>query len=909
MRHRVGFLSVLFIAQAGCFRIGFEATQSSDAHDGSAGFDATDEQIPTTDGATTRRDAATPHPDAATQPDAATPQPDASIPFDAGAEPSDGSTSSDATRWFDDATPPAVIDPPGTVFGAYDGPMIRWGAEGGAGISAAMTNDVSAPRCGFDIQERPIVFWGQSAPNGTRQIYAKRLVDGVWVGLDPANPGGRVSNAPDGVLFRDAIVSGGEAYAIGVGVADGAGRIHHFDKTTWREITEAEESAPVVFNFFDLTATTDGPVLVFDQLNTISSDLYAVRLENSEWVPVGPAPDGLIVATPGPSDGPQIETDSLGRLVVAWSDSSAGSAEVYVLRFDGISWQELGPASARGEGISIGTPEGAREVDLAINQDDRPVVAWREGFRTDTRIFAKEFDGVEWVALGPTSDRGADGISGPQALLPAVTVDAQGRIVILWRTTSGLGGARFESDTWSEVTPLLAHLGGGQSPSFCRNTTGKVMVVWIEEAAGARQIYATWLDTTDPTALGDITGTLRSFPQAPLAHAFGASLSIDQEFKPIIAWSNQDLAGQIAIFAARLGDLQWREAGAGSLTRPGLFEGTVIAHPDLSVDSTNRPLISWAETSTTGAVFVHRNILEADIWSAAGAAPRQLLFQHDVQDFTNLCSPPRFSRNVIPTPAVPVVAAWVCQNIFAGGSVLSAARFEGSAWVPLGVAGVPEIHRLTDRSHASFSVAAHHDGRVLVAWTEENETQDAYVIGSMLYSGSTWATVPTRPDVPGGIAQTGSPGTPGTLQTMFDATGRPHLAWANTSTIGRPQLRVHRLEGGAWQNLGSPAPDASTAASTQEFLLGFYRDQPIVAWEDASSQSSQIYVKTFDGAAWNAPILGLASGGGLTNSEAPSRPRSIYTRDGLVCIVWTEAGSARTEQILMRCLLLDVPPT
>ena len=49
---------------------------------------------------------------------------------------------------------------------------------------------------------------------------------------------------------------------------------------------------------------------------------------------------------------PSLALDDAGEPVVAWMDRASGFWEIYVKRFDGASWVEVGAGSASGGGIS-----------------------------------------------------------------------------------------------------------------------------------------------------------------------------------------------------------------------------------------------------------------------------------------------------------------------------------------------------------------------------------------------------------------------------------------------------------------------------------------------------------------------------------------------------------------------------
>jgi type IV secretory pathway protease TraF len=121
--------------------------------------------------------------------------------------------------------------------------------------------------------------------------------------------------------------------------------------------------------------------------------------------------------------------------VVAWEDDGEGSREIYLRRWTGQSWEELG-RSATGGGIS-GTPGASVRPSLALDSEGRPAVAWQEETAPgNTEVYFRRWDGKSWVAAAESASRG--GISGTPGLSvdPMMALDREGRIVVAWNEWS-----------------------------------------------------------------------------------------------------------------------------------------------------------------------------------------------------------------------------------------------------------------------------------------------------------------------------------------------------------------------------------------------------------------------------------------------------------------------------------------
>ena len=69
---------------------------------------------------------------------------------------------------------------------------------------------------------------------------------------------------------------------------------------------------------------------------------------------------------------PSMALDSSGNPVVSWSEHSGFSTELYVKRWTGSSWIQLGTF------LNTNTAESAFYPSLAVDNSDNPVVSWQE---------------------------------------------------------------------------------------------------------------------------------------------------------------------------------------------------------------------------------------------------------------------------------------------------------------------------------------------------------------------------------------------------------------------------------------------------------------------------------------------------------------------------------------------------
>ena len=110
-----------------------------------------------------------------------------------------------------------------------------------------------------------------------------------------------------------------------------------------------------------------------------------IRIESAVmWVALGvdSASGGGISDNAGDSEDPSVCLDEDGNPVIAWEDDSSGNSEIYVKKWTGSAWSEIGSGSASGGGISNNNGYSGNP-SIAIGADDKPVVAWDDSSSTD----------------------------------------------------------------------------------------------------------------------------------------------------------------------------------------------------------------------------------------------------------------------------------------------------------------------------------------------------------------------------------------------------------------------------------------------------------------------------------------------------------------------------------------------
>jgi hypothetical protein len=370
--------------------------------------------------------------------------------------------------------PGAAVAPDGTVYIAWDDYssgeaaeiyVRRWNGSGweevgaGSASGSGISNDVwesTEPTIAISSQGVPYVAWQNYDGAGSTEIFVRRWNGNNWE-------------------------------EVGVGSAGGGGISHDEDGSYSPSIAIAPDGMPYVAWGYSVNGNWD------------DSEIYVRRWNGNVWeeVGAGSATGGGISNNEGDSRSVSLAIAPNGTPYVTWSDDSVASLnyEIYVRRWNGVSWEEAGTGSANGGGISQNSGY-SWTPSIAVASDNTVYITWRDGDTFDNDIYVRRWNGSSWeeVGLGSAADGGISQHGGSSGY-PDITVAPNGMPYVSWHGTNGsLDGEiyvrRWNGNGWQEVG-IGSAMGGGIS-----NNNGDSLVPSVV-AVGDGTIYATWFDNED----------------------------------------------------------------------------------------------------------------------------------------------------------------------------------------------------------------------------------------------------------------------------------------------------------------------------------------------------------------------------------------------------------------------------
>jgi hypothetical protein len=339
-----------------------------------------------------------------------------------------------------------------------------------------------------------------------------------------------------------------------------------------------------------------------------------------EEVGTGSASGGGVSANPTASEYACLALGSEGRPFLAWHDR--GLRDVLVAGWTGATWERLGAGSV--------SPGGADDLlscypSLAVLAG-APVVAWvQESSVLTFALYVRHWGGSAWAELGAGSASGG-GVSQTTGwpLYPALAALAGGRLVLAWQENSAdddeICVRQWTGSAWDELSTGSGIAGGisrspgrATHPAVATGAGGTVVVAWIDDASGAREIYvrawngSAWMELGSSASGGGISASHGGISgQEPPALALTAA------GRPLVAWTDSR-SGNAEITVRGWDGSAWVPLGSGSASATA----GASTRPALAITAAGTPLLAWQEQSGGPAQIMVR-AWNGTAWADAG---------------------------------------------------------------------------------------------------------------------------------------------------------------------------------------------------------------------------------------------------------------------------------------------------
>ncbi len=265
-------------------------------------------------------------------------------------------------------------------------------------------------------------------------------------------------------------------------------------------------------------AALDGwPIVAWKQSFTSDTRVLVAKWDPLalKWIGYGSSlTSGVPRSSPYVSSGPAITLDSSGNPVVAWQDFNA-SQHIVIYQWNGTSWVSLG---------TVGTEFYAKDPKLGLGADGLIYMTWVEApnylSQESAQVYVRRYSGGSWQEVGGSGTYG--GLSSTSllywAFAPSITMSRQTNAYVAWQAGSNNNNSIWVKSWKPGDTSWSAVAGAGAYPGIVTNGNvlqkpsigllGKLPVVCFRAASGTTgvasrvQIFKVGGDSKPPTFAG-----------------------------------------------------------------------------------------------------------------------------------------------------------------------------------------------------------------------------------------------------------------------------------------------------------------------------------------------------------------------------------------------------------------------
>ena len=517
--------------------------------------------------------------------------------------------------------------------------------------------------------------------------------------------------------------------------------------------------------------------------------------------------------------------------------------------------------------VSITPADGAAEVWL----HDPITVTFSEAIDPDTvsatSVFVSTEDGTS-LAASATLDASktvmtvkvADDVAalgGVQLTLTAGITDEAGNKLVET-------GAGWTLPAWSRVAA------SGEGPSLAIGDSGRLLIAWNTETAGARRIIVNELGASGLVAVGGELGA---------GDAARPSITFDAQDQPVVVWT--ELGATPTIQSARWDGSAWQP-----LASPGGGAYAVAARAP-----GGDPWIAYyAGAAIQNGVSLRVRRFDGDAWQPLG----------DSAEIAAKGVPSFLPAIALIAPDSPVVA-FADPGATRADAAVRVFRYNGQ-WqetsIPL---GVPQSTNDPAGSAQFNRVALATSGNTVdVAY----DTYSGFSFGVHVarVSGNSWQYL-------GGELDVDSPGDAVAPAIAHDATGAPIVAWRE---LVEDKWRgfVARWDGTAWRATpGGAWNDDATRPLVRPVMALAGDHSPVIAWGEGSVGTVSIRVARFNGpanvrfgidarasiagCAFDGTQLTLSATGCFTIANGHATPHAGLLPFDIVSELWSDGARKR----------------
>jgi hypothetical protein len=299
---------------------------------------------------------------------------------------------------------------------------------------AGAGTDTRDPDLVLDTANRPTLVWNEKINTGIgSDLYGSRWTGTAWVSIPtflPAVKQDEGSRTPGGIAFDNAgnLIVTPRLNSYGVNTVEMFRLASSYN--TWESVTAPQTGFTPGPADLAIDASSNRFIAYPAQWET-GSDLYWVIYAHKgdlygNWTQLG---DPILSPAKGDAGSLSLALNGNGHPVIAWEESNSSDSNVYAAIWNGSSWQMVGSMVN-----SSSTTSNTRPA-LVMDHDGQPMVAWSGYVAPETSIWVSRWDGSNWKQVG--SRLSATSGVATSGFRPALGLDKNGQPLVAWHESDG----------------------------------------------------------------------------------------------------------------------------------------------------------------------------------------------------------------------------------------------------------------------------------------------------------------------------------------------------------------------------------------------------------------------------------------------------------------------------------------
>lgn len=301
----------------------------------------------------------------------------------------------------------------------------------------------------------------------------------------------------------------------------------------------------------------------------------------------------------------RVALDPRGTPYVAWGDRSSGTNEVYLRRWDGQGWVGVGGSDADG-GLSLGSGSGLDNGyrscmgDVAFDDQGRAYATWANYDGTQQSIYVRRWNGSSWEELG-ASARGTGVATTAFNWWPRLSVRPAGAAVV-WSRASEVYLSWWDGSAWRQLAgsatfPGVSGAGAdAKLPVVVSGANDELFVAWEEMRPGGTT--AVYLRRWNGSVWDELNGSATG-PGLSSSTGSAAFVSIAHtDNGPVVSWEQTETDGGVDVLLRRWDGAGWASATGVTLREAGLSRAP--RRPKLAVGAEQELYVAWEQDEPAG---------------------------------------------------------------------------------------------------------------------------------------------------------------------------------------------------------------------------------------------------------------------------------------------------------------------